>query len=182
MISIDVHLQEGPLKEAMATLAMVKEKALKRAFVRAQNKTGRWLSSQVARMVARQYGLLFKDFKQYRVQVTSASIGANTKPAIVWIGYRKVGAHLFGEPIEDRDYGGSFAKDFFFKGAFVAKNHAGEKVVYKRRSAKRLPIDVQSVEIRQGAILAVNRLIKQAEARFKTLLEQEISFELSKLK
>jgi len=182
VIELRVHLDDATLQQSIHTLLLAKEKAVKRAFLRAQNKTAKWYSSQVAKRISATYGIPQSKFKKMRIMVTTAMVSAHTKPAVVWVGYRDIAAHLLGKPKEEREYGGTFVKDYFFKGAFAAKNRRGEMVVFKRRTKKRLPIDVQKISIREGAIVAVQRLNRRAEERFKVLLDQEINYELSKLK
>ncbi len=53
--------------------------------------------------------------------------------------------------------------------------------VFKRRTKQRLPIDVQKIHIRSGAEIAVARLLKRAQARYATILGQEVNYELGKL-
>lgn len=182
MIELNVHMQEGDLKQSLTLLNSIKEKAVKKAFVRATRKMSRWMTTHVSRDIAQQYGISPRKFKDLRIRLTSGDFGAHTKPAMVWIGIAPMGAHLFGQPKADDSIGGGvWVRDYFFKGAFIMADQNDEEQVWARRSRKRLPLDLQKIDIRQGAVLAVRRLVARGEQRFKTILTQEVQFELSKL-
>ena len=180
MIELDVHLTDGVLKGQLETLALNNEKALNRAFKRAAKKISRWMSTQVARSLAKQYGLKVSQFKRFRIRVVNPDFEKHNKPAMVWIGVNDVEwSFIGGTPKQDDQ--GVWVKDYFFKGAFIGKDWNGFTEVFKRRTKKRLPIDVQKVHIRSGAEIAVARLLKRAQARYATILGQEVNYELGKL-
>ena len=179
MITMDIHLKDSELKSAVETLEMISQNRLKNALKRANIKMGKWFSTYVARDISRHYGLKVSMFKKFRITMASYDFKSGSKPVMVWIGYAPIAAHLIGEAKQDA--GGVWVKDFYFKNAFVRKDGEFFGQVYARRSRRRLPIDIQKVDIRKGAEMAIDRLIKRGEERFKTILTQEINFELSKL-
>lgn len=183
MIELNVHMSDGELHSSLETLHTLKEKAVKNAFKRATVKLSKWFTTHISRDIAKQYGLSVSHFKKFRIRVTSGIYDSRNKPATVWIGVAPIAAHLIGYAKEDKSYGGGvWVKNYYFKGAFVRRDGEFYGQVWARRSRKRLPIDVQKVDIRQGAEIAVKRLIARGEERFKTILMQEIRFELSKIK
>lgn len=181
LITLDVHLKDSDLHALVTTLNSLNSKALTAAFRRTNRKVARWLSAQLVRSISQQYGLKSGAFRKARVLIAQADLGSANKPMHVFIGANPVSAHFLDTPRHERDYGGTFAGGYFFKGAFAAKGYDGDLRVYKRRSAKRLPIDVQGVDIKHGAIENTKRLMARAEKHYQKVLYQEINFELSKL-
>lgn len=183
MIELNVHMSDSELKRSLETLDALKEKAVKNAFKRATIKLSKWFITHIARDIAKQYGLGASHFKKFRIRVTSGIYDTRNTPATVWIGVAPIAAHLIGRAKADNAHGGGvWVKDYYFKGAFVRRDREFAGQVWARLSRKRLPIDVQKVDIRQGSEIAVKRLVARGEERFKTILMQEIRFELSKIK
>jgi len=181
MMQLDVHLTDKVLKGQITTLVLNNDKALKRAFRRAAKKISRWMSTQVARSLSKQYGLQVSKFKRFRIRIANPDFEKHNKPAMVWFGVNDVEWDFIGDKPKQDDQG-VWVKDYFFKGAFIGKNRKGITQVFKRRTAKRLPIDIQKVNIRLGAKIAVARLLNRAQARYKDILGQEVNYELSKLR
>lgn len=186
-MDIDISVDNAELRRMVETLDSIKNKALQRALSRSGRKLSRWVSTQVARASAKQYGFKVGDFKRNRIIVSWR--GTTNRSTYIWIGANPVQAHLVGDPKHERDYGGVFVKDYFFKGAFIWRPGSETDKVFRRvpkkgqtKMSKRLPIAIQSVEINKGVEENTRRLMSRAKKRYQTILSQEINFELSKLR
>lgn len=164
--------------ESMAqSLAAFRRRGVERAVNRALRKTGRWLRTQLARAVAQDARIPVSRFRRMRVSLRFRNADWQ---ASLWLGTNPLAAHKLGKVRWTRRMRGARVGRRQFPGAFAWGPNPDRPRVFKRRSSSRLPIKVVTVSIDEAAQENARRLERRAMQRFRTVLRQELRYELAK--
>ena len=159
--------------------------AVIRAVNRAVRKTARWLKGKLSRaaynaLSLKRVGLLAQT---KRIAVKQRKGGQ----AWLWIGTSNMPAHYFRNPRWQRKWKGG-AK-FTAKGqrqqvagSFIARYGDEKKAVLIRSTDKAYPIKFVPVEVHEEMEDLIQRLIPQAREQFVRIAQQELNYELMKLR
>ncbi|WP_163832175.1 phage tail protein [Spartinivicinus ruber] len=151
-------------------------KAVQKAIRRAVRKLTQFLRRQLLQALSQTTGLKQKAFKNN--QRLFIEVAKDGKSGRVWLGLNPIGLHHFGNP-KQVNAGVKVRGKPLRQGAFTIQSSHGNTVVFKRKGKARFPIEYQTEAIDQLATPVVERIIKQAEERFFTLLEQELNYALN---
>lgn len=153
----------------------IQSKPIKVAIRRAITKTTKWLRRQITRIVAAEFGIRQKTFDKYRVSVRMRE--GELWEALLWVGTNPFPAHHLGVVRWTRRMKGARAGRRLFEGTFA---HRSEGPIFRRSGEDRLPIEVEAVEIDAVLREQLRRLETQAMRRYRTLLAQELNYQLVK--
>jgi hypothetical protein len=143
--------------------------------VRAINKTLTWAVSHGLRAIASANDVPLKALRgRRRGRKRNASRRNLTGQA--WFGTLPVLASDVGKPRQTRL--GARAGKHAFPGAFVATMPSGHIGIFKRRSASRLPIVEQVVQL-SAAESAIEGVARQTSTRLETVFAQEFNYEVN---
>jgi len=158
----------------------IDQKAVKRAEVRAINKTIRWLKAQMARHISKDVGVAQKHIKR---RLYASLANAQKSKAVFWMGVGGINPMKLGLTGRKLRSGYKVGR-FTFKDGFRAfyKNRWDGKdgMIFKRLGGDRLPISNMDINVRQAAESALNRLFNRAEAELLKKMKQELTFEMKK--
>lgn len=163
-LNADAALLEAKLKLSQAQI----ETALKRAL----KSTARWLETQMRRELGRSLKVPVKALKvrfKHKVHVNSAD-----RHLDVWFGANPLPASYLGHPSQNRR--GTRAGRHQFEGAFAARMSSSHIGVYRRSSARRLPIKTVRLEINETSQPVFDQICRQAPARLIHGLKKELRF------
>lgn len=121
-------------------------RAVGRAETLAISTTTRQTGSEARRVIRDATGLTLKRIKRrvfatVRREQGKVWVGLNPWPA----GYLTPLTPRDMNPAQQADLSGSFAREFFFKGAFVMRTQSGHLGIFRRRDRARKPVDEQTV-------------------------------------
>lgn len=156
------------------------EKAVKRAEMRAINKTVRWLKAQMARLISKDVGVAQKHIKR---RIYASLANAQKSKAVFWMGVGGINPMKLGLTGRKLKTGYKVGR-FRFKDGFRAfyKNRWDGKdgMVFRRVGDERLPIQEMDINVRNAASTALDRLFNRAEVELLKKLRQELAFEMKK--
>lgn len=150
-------------------------KPVKTAVRHAVTKTARWLRRQVSRIAAAELTIAQKAFDKARVRVRMEE--GELWEALLWVGLDPFPAHHLGAVRWTRRMKGARAGRRLFSGAFAPKANGP---IFRRTGKDRLPIEKEAVEFGAAVNENVRRLEAAALKRYRTLLAQELNFQLQK--
>ena len=141
-----------------------------RASIFAINRTAEWLKSSVSREISAQKRIKLKIIRD-RIKITKA----NKKQL-----FASIAANMWA--LKGKDLGnmsqaslGAKAGKYMFEGTFVATMKSGHQGIFKRKTAKRLPIKELYVPLDNYASKLIRSLIDQeSEAVFRKNFEHQI--------
>lgn len=148
-----------------------------RAANRAVRKTGRWLRTQVARAVAKDVSISVRMFRQMRV---SLRYNRREWTASLWLGTNPFPAHRTGKVKWTRRMRGARAGRRQFPGTFAWGPNPEKPVIFRREGDARLPIEKVTVPVDESAQEHARRIERRAHQRFRTVLAQELNYEMAK--
>lgn len=172
-MAITFSLDTPDLTTYVTEMYGITEKAVKRAEIRAINKTLQWLASQIARNLSADLGLAQKKVRQ-RIRLSYAN--QRYLAGEFWLGVYDVSLIRFGR---GRAVGKGYkVKDRFVKGGFLARMKNGHEGVFVRKGRARLPIKEKKEFIKLQATEQINRLFNRAELELKKRLKTEYEAEM----
>ncbi len=149
-VQIEQHGKQGQL-------------AAKRAF----RKTLKWLRGQVITYATKELGILRKALNErWFIDLATTTL---------WMGLNPVAAHRAGRARQTKT--GVKVGSYDFDGAFVGSMNSNKSLLVMSRIGKRrLPIEVEYVEVNEEVSLAFNKYKNLAAARFEIIFKQELNF------
>lgn len=164
----------GTLDRLQREMAAMPE-GVARAQKRALRKLSTWVNRQVLRESAKAAGTtqkLLKSLLRYRATVTPEGIA-------IWIGTNPIKAHhlgavkwtpkMIGARVGKRSYPGTFSH---------ANSQRMAGLVVLRLTDTRLPVEAVTVPIHGPILTRVQQMQPEIDARFRTLLVQELNYAL----
>lgn len=162
-----------PLGDWEASL-QASEQQIKKAAVRALNKTARWARPVLARQVSEELGIKVSFIRKgltlirARANRPESGVGLNAKSGVV-------NAIDLGNARQTET--GVSMKGRQWDRAFIATMPSGHKGIYRRRQTSRLPIDEIKLVFTGRLATAMDDLADQkAYKRFETIFERELRF------
>lgn len=150
---------------------------LKTATRRSITKTVRYVRRQITRVAAAELGVAQKRFDKARVRVRT--IEGDLWEARIWVGTDPYPAHRLGKVRWTPRMQGARAGRHLFPGTFA--HRAPQGPIFRRVGRERLPIEVETVEVDEAMRANLIRIEREALRRYRTILAQEMNFELQKL-
>jgi len=176
MMGVEVRLDEQMFDQLTSTLGLTKRKVEVAGF-RSVRKTARWVKTHLARELSKELQIVQKIIRQrLRVYVKDKK----AMQAKVWMGMYKIKASRLGRVRQTRT--GVSVGRHRFPGAFQATMKTYHTDVYERRDDARLPIDLVELDISEKAMKVLNAVSERTEARLMKIMQQEINYEIQKLK
>lgn len=171
LIDIDVH--EGEINQIIRDLAAT-PREVERAMTSTVNRMARWLKTQSAKGLSTHLeipqSVLRRRLKNFRFRRSQGVTEVN-----VWYGLNPI-SFIRLKPKQTAT--GVQSGKHSIEGAFIALGN-GNRHVFKRRGAKRLPIDSQFLDIQEQAIQFIDdQLIGSSDfdAVFLQTFERELSW------
>lgn len=178
MIDVKVDFDD---KDMAALTRGMGANELGRATKRAVRKTALWVRTHLLRKL-KDEGVRRKCIV-HRVRVYDKAWregGGGGFATKIWLGINSIPADTLGKPVKTKT--GYRVKGWRFDGAFVpTKNPRYAGKLYMRTTEKRLPIQRAQVQIDAEANAAFAEITNQVPARLRTLMLQELRYELLKL-
>ena len=172
MLDLNIGLDPKALERVMQGFA-VSESAARAAARRAVAKTARWTQTTASRQISKELRVAQR-FMRSRLRTYVKGEGESRK---VWLGLNSVAAQRLGTPRKTRD--GVQIGRLQLPGAFVIRKFGGG--VYQRTSARRFPLELVKVPIREEGGEAMRAAARNAESRMMVLLRQELNYEFQKV-
>lgn len=175
--SINLHLDLSA-NEALNPFAL-QEAKVALAVKRAIRKVSRWLAVQSKKTTAQTLNITQKSIK------TRFNLDVKGQSATLWIGLQPLAIDRIGNARQTQQ--GVSVKSYFLRGAFIS-NVYGKSHVWRRLSSKhqpnhkgkgRFPLVKQTLEIAPQTLAAINALEQQLNARYQTILQQELHYEFN---
>ena len=174
-IALKVELDIRP---ALAMASVLSESAVRAAWRRALKKTGQWVKTYVAKGVSREVKIPQKVLRA-RLYFFLRSMMEGK----VWLGTNPIEAHRIGTPRQTRR--GVTVGRLQFDGAWIYRSrHSSSKEgkVYRRVGAARAPFEMVRYEWDAVGERVFREVAGRAEARMMQILEQELNYEIHKLR
>lgn len=154
----------------------VLDKQLNNAVDRALRKTAKWLSVHSLREIGQELQIKQQAIKP-RFKVYPQIRGKEVK---LWVGLFPIAVHHLGASRQTAD--GVNVGKRRFQSAFLASAGNGPEMVWRRRGSERLPVERVMEDIAGPVESILRRFERRAVARFAEIFEQEVRFELGKIK
>lgn len=152
-------------------------KATKTAVRHAVTKTAKWMRRQIAKLAADDIGIAQKTFDKSRVRIRMKE--GELWEALIWVGTNPFPAHHLGKVRWNRRMKGARAGRRQFEGSF---SWGEGRPIFERSTAARLPIDRVDVDVHESMRANIIRLEGRALSRYRTLLYQELNYQLLKIR
>ena len=149
------------------------ESQIKKASVRALNKTALWLKGKSVKALSEQSGVQQKHLRK-RLQVIKAN--SRSLKAFVLANTMGVKASRLGKMKQTAQ--GVRVGKHSFDGAFIAKMPTGHTGVFKRKTKQRLPIKEMFVPLDSGVI--TDLADSEAGSQFRHYLKHELRWAMKK--
>ena len=187
-VYIDSSDWDAQAEEMAAALGGLRNRGVQRALERTVRKTGKWVGHQVAKQAAQSAGLALRRFKQMRVNVR---INREDAQIAVWIGANPWPVNRQGRVEWTRKMRGARAGRKTYRGTFAYRGTNPKNPIVLMRQEAAQPSG--TVQVHKGAELAkvakpiapeveeaVRRIERRAAQRFRTVLRQELNYEMAK--
>jgi len=174
-ISVDVKGFDDVIKQFNATPGQIK-----RARKRAVKKTVKQITNKGRRAIAEEHHLPQKVLKKsgnYRGRVLSR-IYHGGSGGHIWFGNNPIKSGYIGRLRNAPNHGGAFARDFYFKGGFIATMRSGHTGIFERDGRKRLPISEADVALDRADGL-IRNLAQESRGLFRIILQRELNYEVN---
>ncbi|MGQ5522644.1 hypothetical protein ACUHMQ_05205 [Chitinimonas sp. PSY-7] len=166
------------LQPVLALSHALKEEAVRNAWRRAMRKTGNWVKTHVAKVLSPELKIPQKVLKQ-RLYFFLRSKMMEGK---VWLGINPIEADRLGQPRQNRT--GITAGRHRFEQAWIYQGKQGgqQGKVFRRVGRARTPYTRVHLDIDDAGERAFRAVTAQAEARLLAIFEQELRWEINKVK
>lgn len=166
---------QGTLERLQRQMAAMPQ-GVERARRRALGKLSTWVQRQILREAATAAGVpqkIIKALLRYRTTRTADVLK-------IWIGTNPLKAHHLGTVKWTRRMAGARAGRRLFAGAWSWPNSRKMKgLIVQRTGDQRLPVEVVTVEVHQAVLNRIQAIQPAIDARFLTLLQQELNYALN---
>ena len=174
-ISVDVKGLDDVIKQFNAVPGQIK-----RARKRAIKKTVKQIVNKGRKAMADEHHIPQKVLKKSgnyggRVLSSTSRSGAGGS---VWFGNNPIKSGYLGRLRDAPSHGGAFARDFYFKGGFIATMRSGHTGIFARDGRKRLPISETDVALDRADAL-IRNIAKESRGLFKLILQRELNYEVN---
>ncbi len=182
-ITVDFEDLQPVLGDLKATT-----KQLDRSITRAINKTTDQVHSHIIRHMAKQHDIpakaLRKQLGGYKGRVLKRKANRRRNTGRVWVGKNPIKSGYVGRLKNAPDYGGAFARKYFFKGGFIAQMRSGHTGIFARhatqtmRNKNKAAISETTVElVKADAIAKAAR--DDVPKIFEKVFAQEFNYEIN---
>lgn len=96
----------------------------------------------------------------------------------VWFGRNPVKTGYIGSLRQAPDYGGAFARKYFFQGGFLVALKSGHTGIFKRKGKSRLPIFEETVALAQAETV-IKKIANDKSGDFKKIFARELNYEVN---
>ena len=174
MFNLEINVV-GNLEKAIQAIGAT-ESQVRTAAVRAINKTALWVQSKSAREISSAKKIQLKLIRQ-KLRVIKAN--RSSLKSFVMANLYGIKASKLGNVKQDAS--GASVASFRFEGAFVAKMpKSGHTGIFKRKTAKRLTIQEQYIQINPEASEIIRRNVDfEASEIFMKYFKHEIEYATS---
>ena len=172
MFDLKINIANNNFEKLLQTIGAT-ESQIKIAAVRAINKTAIWVQSKSAREISSAKKIQLKLIRQ-KLRVIKAN--RSSLKSFIVANLCGIKASKLGNLKQDAN--GASVAGFRFDGAFIAKMpKSGHTGIFKRKTAKRLPIQEQYVQIEPKASEIIKRNINfEASEIFMKYFKHEIDY------
>lgn len=170
---MDTLKVEVDISKVLILGRVLSEAAMIRAWRRALRKTANWVKGQTAKAVSKETKIAQKVIRQ-RLYFFLRSKAEGK----VWLGLNRIEAHRLGKVRQTRK--GVSAGRFSFPGAWLKKKVAPEGPIYRRVGENRLPYELVTHDWAESGEKAFRAVATVVGDRLRTVLKQEINYEIQK--
>ena len=172
MFNLEINIANNNFEKVLQTIGAT-ESQVRTAAVRAINRTALWVQSKSAREISSATKIQLKLIRQ-KLRVIKAN--RSSLKSFILANLYGIKASKLGNVKQDAS--GASVAGFRFDGAFVAKMpKSGHTGIFKRKTAKRLPIQEQYVQIEPRASEIIRRNVDfEASEIFMKYFKHEIDY------
>ncbi len=146
---------------------------IKRATNQAVSKTAKKIQSQGIRQLAKKHEVTAKSIRSS--SRAFKKVNRKYQSGSVWFGLNPLATSAVGGLKDARDYGGAFARKYFFQGHFLATMQSGHQAIWHRVPGRKMKTkDKQAIEESTVELVHAQSVIEKLKEEHKGTFQQEL--------